>query len=119
MDIEADALLFELVDELWSNTGQVYAQTLYPIVEVRIHSLDNCTATAVENINRRYPARIDVIEEAAVAHAGYGRIARSNRGAFRFETGRAAVTKQLPAEECDHCQGQQPEGNQTPALVHS
>jgi hypothetical protein len=119
MNIEAYALLLELVDQLWSNTGQVDAQTLDPIVEVRINSLNNCTAAAVEDIDRSYPARIDVIEEAAVAHSGYRRIAGSNRGAFWFEAGCAAITKQLPSEECDHCEGQEPEGNQTPALVHS
>ena len=40
-------------------------------------------------------------------------------GAARTQSGGSTRAEQLPSQKGDHCKGQQPEGNQAPALVHN
>ena len=123
MDIEADALVLELVHQLWGNARQIDPQPLHAVVEIGIDGFDHRAAAPVKDIDGRDPARIDVIEEAAVAHAGHRRIAGGHGGAIggstRGQAGGPTSAEQLPSKEGHHGQGEQPEGNQTPALVHS
>ena len=111
VNVKTDPLLLEVVHQLGGNPGQIYPQPLHPVVQVGIHRLDHSRAAAVIDVNCGHPAGIDVIEEAAVTHAGYRRIARSLVRSIWVEAGRTAVTKQLPAEEGHHGQRQQPESN--------
>ena len=93
------------------------------VVEIGIHGFDHRTAAAIKNVDGGYPAGIHVIQEAAVAHASHRRIARGHRGglltAARGQAGNPTRAEQLPSEEGHHGHREQPEGNQTPALVHS
>ena len=123
VNVKADALVLELVDQLGGNAGEIHPQALNAVVEIGIHRLDHGTASTIENVDRGHPAGIHVIQEAAVAHAGDRRIAGSLgggvSGATRTQSGGSTRAEQLPSQKCDHCKGQQPEGNQAPALVHN
>ena len=123
VNVKADALVLELVHQLRSNPGEIHPQALNPVIEIGIHRLDHGTASTIKDVHRGHPAGIHVIEEAAVAHAGNRRIAGGLRGgvsgATGTQSGGSTRAEQLPSQKCDHCKGQQPEGNQAPALVHN
>ena len=81
MDIKADALLLEVVDQFGCHAGQVDPQALHPVVQVRVDCFDNGGTTAIEDVNGGHPARFDVIKETAVAHASHSGVAATGEGA--------------------------------------
>ena len=118
MDVKADPLGLEAVDQFRGQAGQVNAQALDAVVEVRIGGFHHRGAAAIKDVDGRDPARIDVVQETAVGHAGHGGIAGCHGGTALGETASAAVAQDLPAEEQGHPNGQKPKSDKAPALVH-
>ena len=116
MDVEADALLLEIVHQFGGQARQIHPQALHPVIQIRIHHFDHGVAAAVVDVHGGDPACLHVVEEAAVTHAGHGGVARSRCGCVGAEV---AAAQHLQPEECDHRQGQEPESQNTPALIHS
>ena len=69
MDIEADALFLEGIDQLRCQTGKVDANTLNFVIQIGVSSFNNRIAATVVDIDGSDSASFDVIEETAVAHA--------------------------------------------------
>jgi len=116
VNVEADALFLEVVHQLRGKARQVHAQALNPVVEVWIHHLDHGVAAAVVDVHSGDPTRFHVVEEAAVAHPGHGCVARSCGGSIGAEV---PTAQHLDAQETNHGHRQEPEGQYTPALIHS
>ena len=120
MNIETDAAILELVHELRSQAGQIYAQALHPVVEVGIDRLHHGHASTIKNVDGGDPAGIHIIKETAIAHPGNGGVAGGNGWARVGGSGEAVgpATEQLPTEEEGNHNRQEPESDQTPALIH-
>ena len=117
VNVEADALLLELVHQLRGQARQVDPQPLHPVVEVGIHRLNHGRAAAIEDVHCGHATRLHVVEEAAVAHPGHRGIAWSNYGIGR-SVGLGPGSEHLPSEKQGNGNRQKPEGQKTPALIH-
>ena len=118
MDVKADPLCREAVDQFGGQAGQVHPQPLDPVIKVGIGGLHHRGAAAIKDVDGRDPAGIDVVQKTAVGHAGHGGIAGSHRGAPLIQAGGAAIAQDLPAKEQGYPHGQKPKSNKAPALVH-
>jgi len=117
VDVEADALLLELVDQLGSQPGQIHPQALDAVVEIGIDGLDHGGAAPIEDVDGGDSAGVDVIEEASVTHPGHGCVpGASHRGLGGIPV--EAGAQQLPAQEEGHQDRKEPESEKAPALVH-
>ena len=105
MHVEADALILELVDQLGSHPGKIDPEPLHPIVEIGIHRFDHRRAASFINVNGGDTTGIDVIQKAAIAHAGDRRVAgcRCRRGLRAASA--TPRTQELPGEEEGHGYG--------------
>ncbi|MEY3768802.1 MAG: deoxyguanosinetriphosphate triphosphohydrolase-like protein [Cyanobacteriota bacterium] len=56
------------------------AQTLHPVIEIGVHRFHHSGAATIKDVDGRHPTSIDVVEEAAIAHAGHGGVAGGNGG---------------------------------------
>ena len=117
MDIEADALIFELVHQLGCQPRQINPQPLNPVVEVRIHGFNHRRTTAVVDVNGGHAASLHIVEEAAVAHPGHGGVAGCHHGIGR-SIAAGTGSEHLPSEKQCNGDRQEPEGQETPALIH-
>ena len=117
MDIETDALLFDLADQFRGQAGQVNAQTLNAVIDVRVHGFNNRGAATVVDVNSGDSAGFEVVEETAVSHARHCAVARSFGGAVG-RLHRAAAAHHLQSKEDNQGDGQGPKRDQSPAVVH-
>ena len=118
MDVEADPLFLQGVDQFRSKTGKINPQTLDAVVEVRINGFDHSIATTVVDVDSCHATGFHVVEEAAVAHAGHRCIARRHRGAPGVLTVQTTVADHLPTDQEHDADGQKPEGDKAPTLIH-
>ena len=118
MDVEADPFLFQGVDQLGCQTGKIHPQTLDAVVQVGIHRFDHGIAATVVDVHRGDATGFHVVEEAAVAHACHRCIARSHRGASGVLIVQTTVTDHLPTDQEHDADGQKPEGDEAPTLIH-
>ena len=115
MDVKADALILEGIDEFRRHAGQVNAQALHSIVEIRVHCFDHGTAAAIKNVNCGDTPGFDVVEESAVTHASHSGISRRGGGT----ASEIATAQDLDTQKSHHNKGQEPESKDAPALVQS
>ena len=118
MDVKADALLLEVVDQLRGKTREVNAQALHAVVQVGINGFNNGGAATVKDVNRGDASGIDVIDEAAVAHPSDSGITRCHGCSRGPADSTEAAAQDLPAEEDSDADGQNPKSNRAPALIH-
>ena len=99
MNVEADSFFFQGVDQLGGKAGKVYPQALHAIVQFRIDSLNHGVATTVVDVDRGDSTGFHVVQEAAVAHAGHGRIAWSHGGSCGVLTVQSTIADHLPTDQ--------------------
>ena len=106
MNVEADALLLQGVDQLRSEARKVYAETLNAVVNLGINGFNNGVATTVVDINGGDASSFHIVEEAAVAHAANSCVAGSDGGsAVGIQCLQATITENLPAKKQRHADG--------------
>ena len=118
VDVKADALLLEVVDQFRSQAGEINPQALNAVVEVGINGFHDSRAAAVKNVNGGHAAGIDVIDEPAVAHPSHRSVTGGNGGAGGGAYATETAAQHLPAEEDGDANGENPQGNRAPALIH-
>ena len=121
MDVEADSLVLELVYQFRCQARHVDPQTLHPVVKIGVYRFHNRRAPAVVKIHGRDAPGVDVVKKTSITHASNRRIAGSH-GRTRRRSCRChppgSSTEHLPAQEKGDPDGQEPEKDRTPALVH-
>ena len=117
MDVEADALILELVHQLRCQPRQVDPQPLNPVVEVWIHGFNHRRSAAVEDIHGGHTASLHIVEEAAVAHPCHGGVAGCHDWIGR-SVAAGTGSEHLPSKKQGNPNWQEPEGQETPALIH-
>ena len=118
MDIEADSFNFQGVDQLGGESREIDAQTLNPVVDLRINSFDHGITPTVVDINRCDASGLDVIKETPVTHSADSCVTGRLRRAIPGDSLQPTTAKQLPSKKQRHAERENPECDLTPALVH-
>ena len=118
MNIEADALALECVDQLWGQTRQIDSQPLDAIIEIGIDSLHHGIASSVVDVHGCDTTGFDVVEEAPVAHPSDSGVPGSHGRSVRLHATDSSVAHDLPADQQNYSDRQQPENKKAPALIH-
>ena len=118
MNIEADAFALEGVDQLRCQTWQIHSQPLDAVIEIGVDGFHHGIASPVVDINRSDASGFHVVQEAPVAHPGDGGIPGSHGRTVGCHPIDTAVAHDLPADQQDHSDRQQPENEEAPALIH-
>ena len=118
MNVEADALSLEGVDQLRCQTRQVNSQTLHSIIEIRINRLNHRITTTVIDVDGCDAPGFHVIEEAAIAHPGNCGVAWSLSWATWLQVAQRSAAEELQCQQQSNSDGKSPEKDLPPALIH-
>ena len=108
----------EGVDQFWGQPGKIHSQPLDAIVEIGIDGFNHGIATSVVDVDGCDAACLDVVKEASVAHPRDGGIPGCHGRAAGAHSVDASVAHDLPADQQDHGDRQEPENKEAPALIH-